>query len=68
MALAERLTRGATKAIRWTKVTANQTLKQAVLQHLVTGVAYEILSNATADYREAVAAFRERRDAVFTGE
>jgi enoyl-CoA hydratase len=65
--LAERLARGATKAIRWTKVTANQSLKQAVLQHLEAGVAYEILSNSSADHREAVAAFRERRDAVFTG-
>ena len=65
--LAERLARGATKAIRWTKVTANQILKQAVLQHLEAGVAYEILSNLSADHREAVAAFRERRDAVFTG-
>lgn len=65
--LAERLARGATKAIRWTKVTANLSLKQSVLQHLETGIAYEILSNSTADHREAVAAFRARRDAVFTG-
>jgi enoyl-CoA hydratase len=65
--LAERLARGATKAIRWTKVTANQSLKQGILQHLETGVAYEILSNLSSDHREAVAAFRERRDAVFTG-
>jgi enoyl-CoA hydratase len=66
--LAERLARGATKAIRWTKVTANQPLKQGIEQYLETGVAYEILSNASADHREAVAAFRERRDAVFSGQ
>jgi enoyl-CoA hydratase len=65
--LAERLARGATKAIRWTKITANQPLRQGILQHLETGVAYEVLSNLSADHREAVAAFRERRDAVFTG-
>ena len=65
--LADRLARGAGKAIRWTKVTANLQLKQLVLPHLETGVAYEILSNMTDDHREAVAAFRERRDAVFTG-
>lgn len=65
--LADRLARGATKAIRWTKVTANLALKLAVMQHLETGVAYEILSNLSADHREAVAAFRERRDAVFSG-
>jgi enoyl-CoA hydratase len=30
--------------------------------------AYEALSNQTADHREAVAAFREKRDPRFTGE
>jgi enoyl-CoA hydratase len=65
--LAERLAKGATQAIRWTKITVNQALKSSILQHLETGVAYEILSNATDDHREAVAAFRERRDAVFRG-
>lgn len=65
--VAERLARGASKAIRWTKVTANQPLKQCIEQYLETGVAYEILSNASEDHREAVAAFRERRDAVFSG-
>ncbi len=65
--LADRLARGAGKAIRWTKVTANQQLKQLVLPHLETGVAYELLSNISDAHREAVAAFRERRDAVFTG-
>lgn len=66
-ALADRLARGATQAIRWTKLTTNQALHQMVLQHLETGVAYEILSNRSDDHREAVAAFRERRDAVFRG-
>ena len=65
--LADRLARGATRAIRWTKITANQALKLAITQHLETGVAYEVLSNATEDHREAVAAFRERREAVFRG-
>ena len=65
--LAERLSRGATKAIRWTKITVNQPLKQGILQYLETGIGYEILSNATEDHREAVAAFRERREALFRG-
>ena len=65
--LAERLARGATKAIRWTKITANLPLKQLVHSHFDAGVAYEMLSNMTGDHKEAVAAFRERRDAVFTG-
>ena len=55
------------KAIRWTKITANLPLKQLVHSHFDAGVAYEMLSNMTADHKEAVAAFRERRDAVFTG-
>ncbi len=65
--LAERLARGATKAIRWTKITANLPLKQLVHSHFDAGVAYEMLSNMTSDHKEAVAAFRERRDAVFSG-
>ena len=65
--LAERLARGAGKAIRWTKLTANLPLKQLVHSFFDTGIAYETLSNQSADHREAVAAFRERRAAVFTG-
>ena len=65
--LAERLARGATKAIRWTKITANLPLKQLLHSYFDAGIAYETLSNLSDDHREAVAAFRERRDAVFTG-
>ena len=65
--LAERLARGATKAIRWTKITANLPLKQLVHSYFDTGIAYEFLSNQSSDHKEAVAAFRERRAAVFTG-
>ena len=32
------------------------------------GVAYEILSNQTVDHREAVAAVREKRAALFSGQ
>jgi enoyl-CoA hydratase len=65
--LAARLARGATKSIRWTKITANLPLKQLVHSHLDAGVAYEMLSNASSDHQEAVAAFKQRREAVFTG-
>ena len=65
--LAERLEKGATKAIRWTKITTNLALKQLVHSHFDAGIAYEMVSNSTADHREAIAALRERRDAVFTG-
>lgn len=65
--LAARIAAGALKAIRWTKVTANLPLKQLVHSHFDAGVAYEMLSNLSSDHREAVAAFKERRDAIFTG-
>ncbi|HMM76206.1 MAG TPA: enoyl-CoA hydratase-related protein [Gammaproteobacteria bacterium] len=64
---AERLARGATKAIRWTKVTANLGLKALAHQIFDTGLGYEIQSNRTRDHQEAVNAFRERRAPQFTG-
>lgn len=65
--LAERIAAGATKAIRWTKITTNLALKQLFHSYFDTGIAYEILSNASADHREAVAAFRDKRAPKFTG-
>lgn len=65
--LAERIAAGATKAIRWTKVTTNLALKQLFHGYFDAGIAYECMSNATEDHREAVAAFRERRTPKFTG-
>ena len=65
--LAQRLATGATLAIRWTKVSANLPLKALIHAHFDAGLAYELLSNRTADHAEAVAAFRERRPARFRG-
>lgn len=64
---ADQLANGATKAIRWTKVTTNAALKALAHQIFDIGLAYENLSNATADHQEAVTAFRERRKPKFTG-
>nr|WP_145550138.1 enoyl-CoA hydratase-related protein [Variovorax boronicumulans] len=66
-ALAQRLAAGATKAIRWSKVTTNLPLRQLFHSYFDAGVAYECMSNLTADHAEAVRAFREHRPPVFTG-
>jgi enoyl-CoA hydratase len=59
-AFADRLAGGATKAIRWTKVTVNIALKQLAHSMMDTGLAYEALTNVSADHRARVQAFRER--------
>ena len=55
-------------AVRWTKTVANIALKQIAVSNSDAAVAYEMLSNMTADRKEAVDAFRERRSPNLTGE
>ena len=66
-AYAERLMSQPLKALRWTKVTTNLPLKALFHAHFDTGVAYETVSNLTADHQEAVRAFAEKRKPRFTG-
>jgi enoyl-CoA hydratase len=63
----QRLARGAQIAIRYTKTVTNIALRQLFNSVFEAGVAYEGLSQHTADYREAVNAFLESRRAQFSG-
>lgn len=64
---ADELASGATRAIRWTKVTVNTPLKALVHEIFDIGLAYETISNISADHQEGVNAFRERRKPHFSG-
>jgi enoyl-CoA hydratase len=63
----ERLSRGAQSAIRYTKITTNIGLRNLLTSVFEAGVAYEGLCKHTADYREGVASFLEKRRPSFTG-
>jgi enoyl-CoA hydratase len=65
--LAEKLAGGATLAIRWTKTVVNIPLKEIAHTLMDASLAYEVMSNVSADHQEAVSAFREKRPARFTG-
>jgi enoyl-CoA hydratase len=62
------LINGATKAIRWSKTTINIPLRALAHTTLDAGLAYQTLTNSSADHQEAVHAFAERRRPNFTGE
>jgi enoyl-CoA hydratase len=66
--IAQRLAHGASRAIQWTKLSVNTTLRQVAQQVMDASLAYEALSNLTKDHQEAVNAFREKRAPRFTGE
>jgi len=66
-AYAAKLAAGATLAIRYTKVSVNLGLKQLATTILDASIAYEMTTFATADHREAVAAFLDKRKPQFKG-
>lgn len=65
---ARRLANGASKAIEYTKTAVNIQLKQIAHALMDTSISFEQLTNYTKDHKEAVNAFIEKRDPVFTGE
>lgn len=64
---AQELLGGAMRAIQWTKLSVNVGLKQLAHAVLDASVAYEALSNVTADHQEGVRAMQEKRKPRFTG-
>jgi enoyl-CoA hydratase len=66
-AIVDRLANGATKAIRWTKTSMNIQLRLIAHAALDASLAYEALTNISADHQEAVNAFKEKRRPRFTG-
>ncbi|MGF7162389.1 enoyl-CoA hydratase [Rhodoligotrophos appendicifer] len=65
--IAGRLVRGATQAIRYTKIGINRGLRKFAQENMDALLAYESLSNQTEDHAEAIAALREKRKPIFTG-
>jgi enoyl-CoA hydratase/carnithine racemase len=65
--IASELAHGPTWAIRWTKLSINQVVKERVNHLLEASMALEQVTFETADHREATKAFKERRKPVFTG-
>jgi enoyl-CoA hydratase/carnithine racemase len=65
--IAQELADGPTWAIRWTKLSINQIVKERVNHLMEASMALEQVTFATADHKEAATAFKERRKPVFTG-
>ena len=55
-------------AVRWSKTVVNIQLKDIANKLMDASIAYEMASNMTADRREAVAAFVEKRKPKLSGE
>ncbi|MBA7697449.1 Short-chain-enoyl-CoA hydratase [subsurface metagenome] len=65
--MARRLANGASKAIRWTKLSINKWLNHQMNLIFDASIALESLSSGSEDNREAVSAFIEKRTPQFKG-
>ena len=66
-AIAQELADGPSWAIRWTKLSINQIVKERVNHLLEASMALEQVTFETTDHREATLSFKEKRKPKFTG-
>jgi enoyl-CoA hydratase len=67
LAFARRLAAGAPLAVQYTKLAVNKLVKAAVAEAFDIATALEVVTFASADHQEALAAIRERREPRFEG-
>jgi enoyl-CoA hydratase len=67
-AFAQKLARGSPRAVQFTKMALNQSLKSDVSAFIDAAFAYEVASAFTKDHVEAVKAFHEKRPPKFSGD
>jgi enoyl-CoA hydratase/carnithine racemase len=65
--MAERLAAGAPLAVRYTKLSVNKLVKDALNVAFDTATAYELVTFHSEDHQEALAAIREKRPPNFRG-
>ena len=65
--IAVELASGPSWAIRWTKLSVNQIIKDRVTHLLEASMALEQVTFELADHKEATRAFAEKRKPKFTG-
>jgi len=67
MAFAQKLASGAPLALRYTKMAVNKLVKEALNIAFDVATAYEVVTLASDDHKEALAAIAERRPPEFRG-
>ena len=63
----DRFVNGASRAVRFSKLSINLPLRALAHSVMDASIAYQTLTNNSADHQEAVNAFREKRKPKFTG-